>query len=63
MESISFTMEDAVGIQFPHVDVIVVSLSINNHNVHHVLFDGGNVVNILYYSTFFWINLSMEQLE
>lgn len=39
------------------------SLSINNHNVHHVLVHVGSAVNILYYSAFSRMNLSIKQLE
>lgn len=62
-ESINFIEKDAVGIQSTHVDATIVSLSINNQNMHHVLVDGGSAINILHYSTFSLMNLSMERVD
>lgn len=35
-ESINFTEKDVADIQFFHADATIVSLNINNHNVHCV---------------------------
>lgn len=56
----NFTEEDAAGTQFPQGDATVISLSINDHNIYHVVVDGGNIVNILYFSIFSRMNLSMQ---
>lgn len=50
-EIIIFFEEDAVSIQRPHTNVVVVTLNIIDYGVHHVLVDSESLVDILYFST------------
>ena len=51
-EPIAFTEEDAQGVQFPHNDVVVVSLNIADYDVRRILVDNGSSADILFYSAF-----------
>lgn len=51
-EAITFTEEDAVSMQHPHSDVVVVTLNIDNYDVHRILVDSENAVDIQYFSAF-----------
>ena len=51
-ESITFTEEDAQGVQFSHNDVVVVSLNIANYDVRRILVDNGSSADILFYDAF-----------
>ena len=51
-EPIAFTEEDAQGVQFPHNDVIVVSMNIANYDVRRILVDNGSSADILFYDAF-----------
>lgn len=42
-------IEDDQGIWFQHEDAIVVSLNIENYDVHHILIDNRISTNILYF--------------
>ena len=46
-EFITFTKEDARGVQFPHNDAVVVSLNIANYDVRRILVDNGSSADIL----------------
>ena len=58
-----FTTTDAEGIQYPHNDPIVVSLNIDDCNVHRVLVDTGSSMNLLSYDAFVRMKLKPEQLR
>ena len=49
---IGFSNEDYAGVLLLHTDALVVTLTIANHNVHHILVDNGSSIDILYWSTF-----------
>ena len=51
-EPITFTEEDAQGVQFPHNDAVVVSLNIANYDVHRILVDNESSADILFYDAF-----------
>ena len=38
-KSLAFTEEDAQGVQFPRNDTMVVTLNIENYDVHRILID------------------------
>ena len=61
-ESITFTEEDAQEIQFPHNDVVVVSLNIADYDVRRILVDSGSSVDILFYDTFLKISILVGRL-
>ena len=60
---IIFTNEDAWGIQTPHDDTVVVSTTIANYDVKKILVDNGSSTNVLFYSTFSQMRLSIDRLR
>ncbi|XP_056685681.1 uncharacterized protein [Spinacia oleracea] len=46
--NVTFTADDCLGTQYKHDDPLVIEMDLNNHNVHRVLVDGGNAVNIIF---------------
>ena len=49
---IRFSEEDARRLHHSHDDVLVVSIQIEDYNMHRVLVDNGSSADILYYPTF-----------
>ena len=49
---IGFSEEDARRLHHPHDDALVVSLRIEDYNVHRVLVDNKSSADILYYLAF-----------
>ena len=49
---IVFSEEDARRLHHPHDDAFVVSLRVEDYNMHRVLVDNGSSADILYYPTF-----------
>ena len=49
---IGFSEEDAQRIHHPHDDALVVSIRVEDYNMHRVLVDNGSSANILYYLAF-----------
>ena len=49
---IGFSEEDARRLHHPHDDALVISIRVGDYNMHRVLVDNGNSVDILYYPTF-----------
>ena len=58
-DSITFIDEDVGGIQTSHDDAMVISLTIDNYEVKHVLVDNESSADILFYEVFQKINLSL----
>ena len=50
--TIGFSEEDARRLHHPHNDALVVSIRIEDYNMHRVLIDNGSSADILYYSAF-----------
>ncbi|XP_056696908.1 uncharacterized protein [Spinacia oleracea] len=50
--NMTFTADDCFGVQYKHDDPLVISMDLNNHNVHRVLVDGGSAVNIIFRNCF-----------
>ena len=59
---IAFADDDLQNVQVPHVDPVVISLTIANHDVKRILVDNGSSKNILYYDAFSRMSLSAAQL-
>jgi hypothetical protein len=59
---IGFSNEDFAGALQPHRDALVVTLTIANHNIHHILVDNGSSTDILYWSEFKKLNLEQEKI-
>ena len=49
---IRFSEEDARHLHYPHDDALVINIRVGDYNMHRVLVDNGNSVDILYYPTF-----------
>ncbi|XP_050253618.1 uncharacterized protein LOC126699711 [Quercus robur] len=49
---IGFSEEDARRLHHPHDDALVVSIRVEDYNMHRVLVDNGNSADILYYPAF-----------
>ena len=49
---IEFSEEDARRLYHPHDDALVVSLRVEDYNMHQVLVDNGSSADILYYPAF-----------
>ena len=60
--SIEFSEEDARRLHHPHDNVLVVSIRIDDYNMHRVLVDNGNSVDILYYPAFQQMGIGRERL-
>ena len=54
---ISFTDDEARRLIHPHTDALVVTLSVTNGKVFRILIDTGSLVDILFDSTFFQMNV------
>ncbi|XP_058203023.1 uncharacterized protein LOC131317493 [Rhododendron vialii] len=49
---ITFTSDDLKGVQLPHMDALIVTVTINRSTVQRVLIDQGSSVDVMFYSTF-----------
>ena len=49
---IGFSEDDARQLHHPHDDALVVSILVEDYNMHRVLVDNGSSANILYYLAF-----------
>ena len=59
---IGFSEENARRLHHPHDDALVVSIRIEDYNMHRVLVDNGSSADILYYPTFQQIGIGREWL-
>ena len=59
---IGFSEEDARGLHHPHDDALVVSLRVEDYNMHRVLVDNGSLADILYYLAFQQMRIDRERL-
>jgi hypothetical protein len=46
---IGFLDADYAGVSFPHINALVVTLTVANHNIHCILVDNESLANILYW--------------
>ena len=60
--TIEFSEDDARRLHHPHDDALVVSLQIGDYNLHRVLVDNDNSVDILYYLVFQQMRIDRERL-
>ncbi|XP_043811009.1 uncharacterized protein LOC122723290 [Manihot esculenta] len=60
--AITFSLEDAQGVQMPHDDALAVEAVIHNYRVKKILVDDGSKVNLLPYRVFQQIGIPEEQL-
>ena len=59
---IGFSEEGARRLHHPHDDALVVSIRIEDYNMHRVLVDNGSSTDILYYLTFQQMGIGRERL-
>ena len=59
---IRFSEEDARRLYHPHDDALVVSIRIEDYNMHRVLVDNGSSTDILYYPAFQQMGIGKEWL-
>ena len=59
---IGFSEEDARCLHHLHDDALVVSIQIEDYNMHRVLVDNGSSVDILYYLAFPQMGIGRERL-
>ena len=59
---IGFSEEDAQRLHHPHDNAIVVSLQVEEYNMHRVLVDNVSSANILYYPAFQQMRIDREWL-
>ena len=59
---IGFSKEDARHLYHPHDDALVVSIRIEDYNMHRVLVDNGSSADILYYLAFQQMGIDRERL-
>ena len=59
---IGFLEEDARRLHHPHIDALVVSIRIEDYNMHRVLVDNGSSADILYYPAFQQMGIGRERL-
>ena len=59
---IEFSEEDARRLHHSHDDALVVSIRIEDYNMHRVLIDNGSSADILYYPAFQQMGIGREQL-
>ena len=57
---IGFLEEDARHLHHSHNDALVVSIRIEDYNMHRVLVDNGSSADILYYPTFQQMGISRK---
>ncbi|XP_043816658.1 uncharacterized protein LOC110624299 [Manihot esculenta] len=60
--AITFSLEDAQGVQMPHDDALVIEAVIHNYRVKKILVDDGSKVNLLPYRVFQQMGTPEEQL-
>ena len=59
---IGFSEEDARRLHHPHDDALVVSIRVEDYNMHRVLVNNGSLANILYYLAFQQMGIGKKQL-
>ena len=59
---IGFSEEDARRLHHPHNDALVVSIRVEDYNMHRVLVDNGSSADILYYPAFQQMGIGRERL-
>ena len=59
---IGFSEEDARRLHHPHDDALVISIQIEDYNMHRVLVDNGSSADILYYPAFQHMGISRKRL-
>ena len=59
---IGFSKEDVRRLRHPHDNALIVSLRVEDYNMHRVLVDNGSSADILYYPAFQQMRIDRERL-
>lgn len=59
---IVFFKKDYDDVQFPHNDVVIITLNMENYDIHRILVNNGSSTDVLYYDALLKIGISPEQL-
>ena len=60
--TVGFSEEDARRLHHPHDNAMVISIRIEDYNMHRVLIDNGSSADILYYPVLQQMGISRERL-
>ncbi|XP_028105173.1 uncharacterized protein LOC114304197 [Camellia sinensis] len=61
--SIIFDDSDLIDIMLPHIDPLVIELSVNQFTVEYVLIDQGSTSEVMYYETFLKLGFNESDLS
>ncbi|XP_058218439.1 uncharacterized protein LOC131329357 [Rhododendron vialii] len=61
--TMTFSSDNLKGVQVPHTDALVVTVAIEKSTVQRVLIDQGSSADVMFYSTFLSLGLSLAQLR
>jgi len=59
---VGFSDDDYAGVSLPHIDALVVSLTIANHQTRRILVDTGSSADILFKSAFDYMGVPWERV-
>jgi hypothetical protein len=59
---VGFSDDDYVGVSLPHIDALVVTLTVENYQTRRILVDTGNSVDILFKSAFDYMGVPREKV-
>ncbi|KAJ4957277.1 hypothetical protein NE237_014060 [Protea cynaroides] len=59
---LTFSDEDLCGLELPHEDAIVITMRIEDSDVHKIMVDTGSSVDIIYWQAFQCMEILLEQL-
>ncbi|XP_058092443.1 uncharacterized protein LOC131238869 [Magnolia sinica] len=60
--NLTFTEDDAHGIQHPHDDALVMTMTIANHKVYRILVDTGSCADVIYSEAFEKMGIERSRL-
>ena len=60
---IGFSEEDVRHLHHPHDDALVVSIRVEDYNMHRVLVDNGSLADILYHPAFQQMGIDREMID
>jgi hypothetical protein len=61
--TLSLSEEDEIGILMPHDDVLVVIITMVEHDIHQILVENGSSANILYWPVLKQMNIDWERIK
>lgn len=61
--ALGFGPQDIEGVSMPHNDVLMVYVTLANHEVARVFMDVGSSINVIFQDTFEWMQLNVSELQ